>query len=128
MVPTGMSLRVLSLRSLPNHLSSCHFGYLRRSEITTWARDGGRPNYQIKNTVKITRGERASPDQFHTANVLPGGEPEVVELVALTVLFTRIIFLWKSWTVKTTPEADTAVRLRLDPRSPQWRGDAIGAS
>ncbi len=39
------------------------------------------------------RGECASPDQFHTANVLPDGGPKVVELVALSAFYAHHLFM-----------------------------------
>ena len=81
------------------------FGYLRRGEITTWARDRSRP-INVKVTMKTSWANVPRPTNF-TQPMFSPTESQKLWNWLHSVFFTRIIFLCKSWTVKTTPEAAT---------------------
>jgi hypothetical protein len=64
--------------------------YLRRSEITTWARDKSTP-ITVKVIIEILRANVYRPT-LHTNNDLSNGNPEVVELVALNAFLRASSF------------------------------------
>jgi len=68
------------------------FGYLRRSEITTWARDRSRPT-TVKVNMKTSGANLHRPIQFHKANVPLDGEPKVVKLVAPMTFYAHHLFM-----------------------------------
>lgn len=75
-----------SVTTAVEHVSSA-LGYLRRSKITTWARERSSP-INVKVTMK-TSGRMSPRRPISHANVLPDEELKVVELVALSAFYAH---------------------------------------